>query len=375
MPVPVGWMRISARVEHGDAEDVAGARRTGADDLGEERDADSHQLARLAALERLPLRLLLGAKPGIVDRIDRLLHGGLVVAGIVFPAEHRRVGKLLAPDEVLPAELDRIHAELLRHDVHGALDGIGGLRHAERAAIGDAARRLVGVDAVDQAIRRRNIVGARHDREEPGRPLGGVGAGVERAVVGDRVDAKPGDPAVLRAGDLRLHVEVARESRRREVLDPVLGPFHRLAGHDRGDDRADVAGIGADLVAEAAADIGRDHMDLVLRNLGDQRSDGADDVRRLKRAPERQLALDLVEGGDALAGLERARMAARILDELLDLHLGLLERRVGRRLVAGLPGEDVVVVLARPVRAVRLVLEVLADRPARWRPSPSADRR
>ena len=48
-------------------------------------------------------------------------------------------------------------------------------------------------------------------------------------------------------------------------------------------------------------------------------------------------------------------------DHLLDGDVGLGERRVGRRLVAGLPVEDVVRVLARPVGAVGLVLEVLAD--------------
>ena len=52
--------------------------------------------------------------------------------------------------------------------------------------------------------------------------------------------------------------------------------------HDRGDDRADIARIDADLVAEAAADVGRDHVDLVLRNAGEQRGHGADDVRRLE---------------------------------------------------------------------------------------------
>ena len=68
MPLPVGWMRISAEVEHGDAEDVAGARRAGADDLGEEGDADAHQLARLAALEGFLLRLLLRAQRLVADR-------------------------------------------------------------------------------------------------------------------------------------------------------------------------------------------------------------------------------------------------------------------------------------------------------------------
>ena len=59
-------------VEHGDAEDVAVARRPGADDLGEEGDADAHQLARLAAPEGLLLRLLLGAQLLVVDRLHRL---------------------------------------------------------------------------------------------------------------------------------------------------------------------------------------------------------------------------------------------------------------------------------------------------------------
>ena len=128
MPLPVGWMRISARIEHGDAENVAGARRTGADDLGEEGDADAHQLARLAALEGFALCFLLLAQLLVADRLHRLAHGGLIVAGIVLPAERRRVGELLAPDQVLHAEFGRIHAELLRHDVHGALDGSRPLR-------------------------------------------------------------------------------------------------------------------------------------------------------------------------------------------------------------------------------------------------------
>ena len=361
MPLPVGWMRISAEFEHGDAENIAGARGTGADDLGEERDPDAHQLARLAALERVALGFLLLAQLLVVDRLHRLVHGGVIVAGIVLPAGRRGVRKLLAPDQVLDPEFGRVHAELLRHDVHGALDAIGRLGDAERAAVGDAARRLVGVDAVDEDMGGGEVVRAGDDAEQAGRPFGGVGAGVERTVVGDGVAAQAGHLAVFGAGDFRLHPEVARERGGGEVLDAILGPFHRPAGHDRGDDRADIAGIGADLVAETAADVGGDDVDLVLGNFRDQRADGADDVRRLERAPQCQFASDLVEGGDALAGLERARMHARIDDQLLDGHIGLLEGGVGRRLVAGLPGEDVVVVLALAVGAVGLVLDVLAD--------------
>jgi hypothetical protein len=59
------------------------------------------------------------------------------------------IRELLRLDEVLQPQLRRIHAELLRQDIHRPLDAVGGLGDAERAAIGDAARRLVGVDAVD----------------------------------------------------------------------------------------------------------------------------------------------------------------------------------------------------------------------------------
>ena len=230
------------RIEHGDAEDVAVPRRAGADDLGEEGDADAHQLARLAALEGLLLRLLLGAERLVADRVHRLLHGGVIVAGIVFPAERRGVGELLALDQVLHPELGRVHAELLGQDVHRPLDAIGRLGDPERAAIGDAARRLVGVDAVDRDMRDREVVGAGDDVEEAGRPFRWVGAGVEGAVVGDGVDAEAGHLAVLGRRDLGRHVVVAGEGGGRQVLDAVLDPLHRQAGDDRGDDGADVAG-------------------------------------------------------------------------------------------------------------------------------------
>ena len=76
---------------------------------------------------------------------------------------------------------------------------------------------------------------------------------------------------------------------------------------------------------------------------------------------KRELALDLVERGDALTGLQRARMYARINDHLLDGHVSFSEGRIRRGFVAGLPVEDMVVMLARAVRALVLVLDVLAD--------------
>jgi hypothetical protein len=54
-------------------------------------------------------------------------------------------------------------------------------------------------------------------------------------------------------------------------------------------------------------------------------------------------------------------MHALIGDQLLDAHLGLLERGVGRFAVADVPGEDVIMVPALAVRALGLVLDILAQ--------------
>src|SRR4030095_67481 len=77
------------RVEHFEAEDVEVLRRPGADDLSEAADADAHQLAALALL-----RLLL-PEPRVVDDVHRPLQGGVIVAAVVLPAEHRLVRELL----------------------------------------------------------------------------------------------------------------------------------------------------------------------------------------------------------------------------------------------------------------------------------------
>src|SRR4029079_3740906 len=75
------------RVEHCDAQDIAVARWPGSHDLGEESNADTHQLARLSTPEGLLLGLLFGAQLLISDGVHRLAQGGLIVARVVLPAE------------------------------------------------------------------------------------------------------------------------------------------------------------------------------------------------------------------------------------------------------------------------------------------------
>src|SRR5690606_24123065 len=120
------------------------------------------------------------------------------------------------------------------------------------------------------------------------------------------------------------------------------------------DDRTDIARIYADLVAEAAADIGRDDADIVFRDTGDEGGNRPHRVRRLEGAPDRQLAVDLVHRRDAAAGLQRTGVGAVIVDHLLGHHVRRAEHLLGRVPVALFPGEDVVVVPARPVRALGL---------------------
>ena len=156
---------------------------------------------------------------------------------------------------------------------------------------------------------------------------------------------------VLGRRDLAAHDVVAGEAGGHEVLGAVLHPLDRLADHQRGDDRADVAGVDRDLVAEAAADVGRDDPDLVLGQPRHQGVDGPVRVRSLAGGPQRELASDPLVVRDAAAGLHRRRVHARVDDVLGHHHVGVREDRLGGVLVAGLPVEAVVVLLAVQVVA------------------------
>ena len=110
------------------------------------------------------------------------------------------------------------------------------------------------------------------------------------------------------------------------MLHAIFDPLDRPPEHDRGDDRGDVARVDADLVAEAAADVRRDDPHLALRDAREQRHHRAHHVRRLRGDVDRQLPVDLVERGDAAAGLQRAGMDPRgRYISSLDRHLGLRE--------------------------------------------------
>jgi hypothetical protein len=97
-------------------------------------------------------------------------------------------------------------------------------------------------------------------------------------------DAQAEDLAVGGGGELAVHVVVAGEGRGADVLDAVLDPLDRLAEHDGRRDGAHIARVDADLVAEAAADVGADDAHLALGDARQQADHGAHHVRRLARS-------------------------------------------------------------------------------------------
>ena len=237
------------RVEHLQSEDVEVVRRPGPDDLGERADADAHELAAGPLLGLLPAEVV------IADRVEGELERPRIVAGVVIPAGGRVVRELLRLDEVLHPQLGRVLADVVGEDVDHPLDRVDGFRDPERAAVGDAAGRLVGVDAVDLDERLVEVVRAGDHVEQAGRELRRIGRGVAVAVVGDRLDLERLDLAVLRRADLGVDVVVAGERVGLEVLGAVLDPLDRLADEERRRDGENVAGIDRHLAAETAADV------------------------------------------------------------------------------------------------------------------------
>src|SRR5215469_15201415 len=84
-------------------------------------------------------------------------------------------------------------------------------------------------------------------------------------------------------------------------------------------------------------------------------------MRRLKGSVERQLAIYFIHGGKRAAGFKRTRVDALIGDQLLDLHLGLVEGSVRTLTIARGPGKNVIGMLAWPMRAGGFVFDVLPE--------------
>ena len=112
-----------------------------------------------------------------------------------------------------------------------------------------------------------------------------------------------------------------------QVLAAVFEPANGMAATKREPAEADFLGEQNGLVAEAAADVGRDDADAAFFQAEAFGEAGADDMRHLARGVENELVGAVVEHGDAAAPLDRRHALATRRDRARDL-----DRRIeGRR--------------------------------------------
>ena len=227
---------------------------------------------------------------GVVRDLEQLVERRVVVARIVDHRERRLVRELLRLHEVPAPDLDRVEPHLPRRLVDQPLELVGALR-PPGAAIG-VDRHGVGEDRPDVHVgerrpvrpaRRRPVqVGRRHRREGPQ-----VGAEVRQ-----RLGAEREERPVLVERELDLRHMVAPLRVGDEGLRPARGPLHRPPQQLRRPGDEGLLAVVEDLRAEGAADVGRHHPELVLR---DVEHEGAhqepDHVRVLARRPERVLVV------------------------------------------------------------------------------------
>ena len=154
------------------------------------------------------------------------------------------------------------------------------------------------------------------------------------------------DLAVVAQRHLAFEVDVAPEPGGDQVAGLVLDPLDGSLEQNRREDRRDVAGVHRDLVAETAPEIGGDDADHVLGDLGHERHCCADDVWRLGRHVDGELATvarSIV--GDRSAGLDRRRVRPRVVHVDFGDRSALAKARSVPLAIPDLPVEDDVVVL------------------------------
>ena len=260
------------------AED-AGGREAAHLDVGGEADTE---LLRVAPL---PPGGLLGSRALVVEELEPLVERRLVVARVDLEPRGDRGREL--PDEVHPADLDRILADRGRQLVHRPLDrvrGLGAAGAAVRVGRGRVREHAGAVEVVCDGVVAPGVEPGAEQRD-PGRDGLEVGAHRGRELHPDARDL----PALVR-GELDLLDEVAAVDRGEAGFGALLDPLHRAAEPPGAGDDEHVLGVHVHLRAEAAADVRRDHPGLGLGDPEHERVGGAHDVRRLRRRDDRDVA-------------------------------------------------------------------------------------
>ena len=316
-----------AVVVDGEAGGLPRLRVNGGDlDVGREPDAD---LDRVIAFPPLGL---LRAQAVITGRLQHRGERVGVPAGVVFGAAGRRERELVRRHDVQPAHLGRVHPDFGGEQVDGALDGRRGLRPAGAAIGGD--RRGVGDGHPEGGLHPGDVVDAgRHQAREGGQEPAHPRVG---ATVLHDVDPVGEDPAVpVPADRQRVHL-VPAVRHRHHVLAAGLHPADRPAGLPCGPGDRHGLPVYADLGAEAAAHVGRDHPDGARVELQRAGQDDPGELGVLGARPHRQLPVPPDRRGGA--HLQRHGRDALVDDRPLDHYLtpgeqGVIER--GAAVLAG----------------------------------------
>ena len=191
------------------------------------------------------------------------VHGRFVIATIVIQGKHVKVGELVRLDEVLAAQLHRVHPQFIGQHVHSTFQHVGRFR-AARPAI-SVGRGSVGIDANRLEMDVRNCVRAggnnatqhRHARSEQRHIAAHV-------AIGDNIQAC--NLTVFGSGHADIVDVIAAMNGPDETFAAGFGPFNRLFGLAGSDTGNHFLGVGGNLAAKTAADIRRDHPDFMLGN-------------------------------------------------------------------------------------------------------------
>ncbi|MCO5546661.1 hypothetical protein L7F22_000095 [Adiantum nelumboides] len=322
-----GRHRRRAVVVHGHRAVLAAPAPGGDLDVDRDADAQAHRVVVLATARLLLAQLVVAGHP------QRLAQRQVVVADVVAGTGRGGVREDVGREQVAPAQLDRVDAQLGGRDVDQPLQVGGGLR-ASRAAEG-AHRGGVGQcgDGVVAQVRdvvdagRHEVGGAQRERAAEA----GVGPGVP-----DHPHAQAGHPAVAGQPQLVVGDLAAAVRHRDEVLGPGLDPGQRPAQRPGGGDgHGGVLGEHPGLGAEPAADVRGDHPDLVGLQPGQSGELGAEAVRHLGGDVHGERE---VGGGgvrDDRVALHRDGRDALVHHPRADDDLGAVERVAGPPLAGG----------------------------------------
>ena len=196
--------------------------------------------------------------------------------------------------------------------------------------------------------RRRRVEARQHARARHGRDEGAV-VGEICPEIGDGMDLEAEEGTVLGQRQPGLGHVVAALRVGEERFRPLGGPLDRPADLPRRPRHQNVLAIEEELHAEAAADIGRHHPELLGLHLEHALGDQAlDRVRALRRGVEDVAVFLDVEVAERAPRLHRIDDDAVVDEVELDHLVGLGEGGIGRLGIAQLPVEDLVALGLRP---------------------------